>query len=96
MDQRTEMQIHHTVLKRLDLSEFRHDSPIATGVAPRVGDKIEVALGDDGHSVPARVIAVQTISGAARGGGPPPRPTEVTVHAEELMWLPSGAIDATL
>ena len=90
------MQIRHVILKRLDYSEFRQDSLAAPGMAPRVGSKIDVVLGDDGHSVPARVIAVETISGVARAGWPPPRPTEITVHVEELAWVPSGAVEAAL
>ncbi len=78
------MEIRYVILKRLDHSEFRQHSLVAPGVAPRVGNRIEVVLGNGGQTVPARVIAVQTISGFARPGWPAPNPTNVTVHAEEL------------
>ena len=81
------MQIHHIVLKRVDGSELRRNFVAVAVDAPPVGAVIQLAI-SDGCSVrvQAKVTAVKTVTFNSRDGR---RGTvEVTVHAQELMFVP--------
>jgi len=81
------VQIHHIVLKRVDGSELRRNFVAVAVDAPSVGAVIQLAI-SDGRSVrvPAKVTAVKTVTFNSRDGR---RGTvEVTVHAQELMFVP--------
>ena len=81
------MQIHHIVLKRVDGSELRRNFVAVAVDAPPVGAVIQLAI-SDGRSVrvQAKVTAVKTVTFNSRDGR---RGTvEVTVHAQELMFVP--------
>ena len=81
------MQIHHIVLKRVDGSELRRNFVAVAVDAPSVGAVIQLAI-SDGRSVrvQAKVTAVKTVTFNSRDGR---RGTvEVTVHAQELMFVP--------
>ena len=81
------MQIHHIVLKRVDGSELRRNFVAVAVDAPQVDAVIQLAI-SDGRSVrvQAKVTAVKTVTFNSRDGR---RGTvEVTVHAQELMFVP--------
>jgi hypothetical protein len=81
------VQIHHIVLKRVDGSELRRNFVAVAVDAPPVGAVIQLAI-SDGRSVrvQAKVTAVKTVTFNSRDGR---RGTvEVTVHAQELMFVP--------
>ena len=81
------MQIHHIVLKRVDGSELRRNFVAVAVDAPQVGTVIQFAI-SDGRSVhvAAKVTAVKNVTFNSRDGR---RGTvEVTVHAQELMFVP--------
>jgi len=81
------VQIHHIVLKRVDGSELRRNFVAVAVDAPPVGAVIQLAI-SDGCSVrvQAKVTAVKTVTFNSRDGR---RGTvEVTVHAQELMFVP--------
>lgn len=87
-DGRRTIEIHHVVLKRLDGSELRRDFAGASIETPRVGSAIQLRISELGAArVRARVTAVEILS-VVPGGGGHHRPTELTVHAQELMYVP--------
>ena len=81
------MQIHHIVLKRVDGSELRRNFVAVAVDAPQVGAVIQSAISDDRSlRLQAKVTAVKTVTFNSRDGR---RGTvEVTVHAQELMFVP--------
>ncbi len=86
-----DVQIHHLVLKRVDGSELWQEDVAALGDAPRIGSMIELSL-TGSVRVPARVTGVETLTVLTRGGGTS-RPSELTVHAQEVMCAPVAAND---
>ena len=83
------MQNHHLVLRRLDGSEFRRDHVAPFGFKPRVGATIEVAVTPFVRVV-ARVTRVETTT-VLTPGGKTGRAAELTVYAQETMYVPVAA-----
>ena len=81
------MQIHHIVLKRVDGSELRRNFVAVAVDAPQVGAVIQLAVSDlRPVRVQAKVTAVKTVTFNSRDGRR--GAIEVTVHAQELMFVP--------
>jgi hypothetical protein len=81
------VDIHHVVLKRIDGSELRRSFVAASIEVPRVGSAMQLVMGDLGAArVRARVTAVEILSAVPSRGGSH-RPTELTVYAQELLYV---------
>jgi hypothetical protein len=86
------VQIHRVVLKRIDGSEVRRNFVVVSADAPRIGAMIQLAISGGRHlRIPAKVTAVQTITFGSRDGRP--GTVEVTVHAQEVMYVPMADND---
>jgi len=86
------MQVHRVVLKRADGSELRRNYVGAFGELPRVGSIVLVGIAGLALGI-ARITAVETSTVLAPLRDGNYRPTELTVHAQELMCVPTAAND---